>query len=342
MKSGRGAGEVPSARGVPGASAERVGYRLGTTNSAPCSSGGGACVTSAWWAGSTWIWWSRCRTSRGRARRCTRGGLAVSGGKAPTRPGGGQPGSARPWLGGSGGRGCFGAELLETLVGQAVETSAVGASPATPPRVALISRCIDGQNAIVVAPAPTWPGRRRRCRRRAGSGRVPPARPDLEVPPSVIAAAIQAAQRGQSAGHLEPGAVPQRRRGVASGEVDVLVPNQVEAASYAGVKPDAVADWSARRPATSTVRPRAVIITLGGEGSGDHRQRRDDARAWLRPCPWWTPRRRGDALSGVSLPRCCGVAAARRRPIRERLRGAGVTAGRARSRPCRGAKRSSA
>jgi ribokinase len=49
--------------------------------------------------------------------------------------------------------------------------------------------------------------------------------------------------------------------------VEVLVPNQVEAASYAGVEPDAVVDWSAVGRRLRTFGPRAVIITLGGEGS---------------------------------------------------------------------------
>jgi ribokinase len=54
---------------------------------------------------------------------------------------------------------------------------------------------------------------------------------------------------------------------VCFGGVDVLVPNQVEAASYAGVDPDAVTDWGTVGQRLRQFGCGAVIITLGGEGS---------------------------------------------------------------------------
>ena len=89
---------------------------------------------------------------------------------------------------------------------------------------------------------------------------------NLEVPPAVIARAVRAAKRGNARVILNP--APYRSGDEACfGEVDILVPNQVEAACYAGVEPDAVTDWGAVGRRLLQLGPPAVIITLGAEGS---------------------------------------------------------------------------
>ena len=161
----------------------------------------------------------------------------------------------------------FGAELLETLAEAGVETSAVRRAPCSATGVALISVASDGQNAIVVAPGANmaWEDAAVAGVERAVAGcRLLVL--NLEVPLVVIAAAIRAAKRGGARVILNP--APYRSGDEACfGEVDVLVPNQVEAASYAGVEPDAVADWGAVGQRLRQLGPRAVIITLGAEGS---------------------------------------------------------------------------
>jgi len=49
--------------------------------------------------------------------------------------------------------------------------------------------------------------------------------------------------------------------------VDLLVPNQVEAALFAGVEPEGVTDWAAVGRQLLRLGPSGVIVTLGGEGS---------------------------------------------------------------------------
>jgi ribokinase len=89
---------------------------------------------------------------------------------------------------------------------------------------------------------------------------------NLEVPPAVIVRAIRTATRGEAQVILNP--APHRTGDEACfGEVDLFVPNQVEAALFAGVEPGAVTDWGALGQRIQQLGPRTVIITLGGEGS---------------------------------------------------------------------------
>ena len=109
--------------------------------------------------------------------------------------------------------------------------------------VALISVASDGQNAIVVAPGAnmTWDEAAVVGVERAVSGcRVLVL--NLEVPPAVIARAVRAGKRGGARVILNPAP---HRVGDESvfGEVDFFVPNQVEAALFAGDGADAVTDW---------------------------------------------------------------------------------------------------
>ncbi len=161
----------------------------------------------------------------------------------------------------------FGAELRDTLAEAGVETSSVRRVSDSATGVALISVASDGQNAIVVAPGANmaWGEAAVASVDQAVAGcRLLVL--NLEVPPAVLTAAIRAAKRNKAQIILNP--APYRSGDEACfGDVDVLVPNQVEAASYAGVDPDAVVDWNAVGQRLREFGPRTVIITLGGEGS---------------------------------------------------------------------------
>ena len=160
----------------------------------------------------------------------------------------------------------FGDEMLGTLEEAGVETGGVRrVSSAT--GVALISVAADGQNAIVVAPGANmaWEEAATAEAERAVAGcRLLVL--NLEVPPPVIARAVRAAKRAGARVILNP--APHRTGDEACfGEVDLFVPNQVEAALFAGMDPEKVADWGEVGRRLRRLGPRAVILTLGGEGS---------------------------------------------------------------------------
>jgi len=161
----------------------------------------------------------------------------------------------------------FGDELINTLDSAGVETTGVRRVSATATGVALISVASDGQNAIVVAPGANmvWEEAAVAGVEQAVAGcRLLVL--NLEVPPVVIAAAIRAARRGGAQVVLNP--APHRSGDEACFEqVDLLIPNQIEAALFAGVEPDAVTDWGAVGQRLRRLGPRTVIVTLGDEGS---------------------------------------------------------------------------
>jgi ribokinase len=161
----------------------------------------------------------------------------------------------------------FGAELLDTLTAAGVWASDVRRLAGTATGVALISVASDGQNAIVVAPGANmvWEEAAVAGIEQAVAGcRLLVL--NLEVPPSVIARAIRAAKRGTAQVILNP--APHRHGDEACFDaVDLFVPNQVEAALFAGVEPDAVNDWGAVGQRLRQLGPRTVVVTLGGEGS---------------------------------------------------------------------------
>jgi ribokinase len=160
----------------------------------------------------------------------------------------------------------FGDELLGTLGAAGVETTGVRrVSAAT--GVALISVAADGQNAIVVAPGANmaWDEAAVAKAERAVAGcRLLVL--NLEAPPPVVARAIRAAKRAGARVILNP--APHRSGDEACfGDVDLFVPNQVEAALFAGADPEAVTDWGEIGRRLRRLGPRTIVLTLGGEGS---------------------------------------------------------------------------
>jgi len=89
---------------------------------------------------------------------------------------------------------------------------------------------------------------------------------NLEVPPAVIARAVRAGKRSGAQVILNP--APHRVGDEACfGSVDVFVPNQVEAALYAGMEPDNVTDWTDVARSLRALGPRTIVLTLAGEGA---------------------------------------------------------------------------
>ena len=161
----------------------------------------------------------------------------------------------------------FGNELLATLQTSGIETRGVRRLPGKATGVALISVATDGQNAIVVAPGANmaWDDDAiadveqavARCRLLVLN---------LEVPPAVIARAVRAAKYNGAQVILNP--APYRHGDEACfGEVDIFVPNQVEAALFAGAEPDSVTEWEKIGQHLRGLGPRTVVVTLGAEGS---------------------------------------------------------------------------
>jgi len=164
------------------------------------------------------------------------------------------------------GRDAFGDELVAGLTEEGIDTAGVRRVSA-PSGVALIIVDESGQNAIVWVPGAndTWEERgvddvefwAARCRLLV----LP-----LEVPRSVAERAVQAAGKAGVGVILNP--APHRQGDEAYfGGVDVLVPNEVEAALFAGVDPHDGQDWAAVARRLRLLGPRAVVITLGSEGA---------------------------------------------------------------------------
>lgn len=161
----------------------------------------------------------------------------------------------------------FGDELLATLKAAGVKTDGVRQVSGAATGVALISVAPNGENAIVVAPGANtvWDEAALVGVEQAVAGcRI--AVLNLEVSPAVVARAVGAAKRAGARVILNP--APHRTGDEACfGEVDFFVPNQVEAALFAGLQPDPVKDWGDVGSRLRRLGPDTVVITLGGEGS---------------------------------------------------------------------------
>lgn len=164
------------------------------------------------------------------------------------------------------GRDPFGGELVAGLQEERVDTAGVGRA-SVQSGVALIVVDDGGQNCIVWVPGAngaweasalanveSWAAR---CRLLV----LP-----LEVPCDVVERAVRAAKRAGARVILNP--APHRDGDEACfGDVDVLVPNQVEAALFAGTDPHEHQDWAAVGKRLRSLGAPAVVITLGSEGA---------------------------------------------------------------------------
>jgi ribokinase len=133
--------------------------------------------------------------------------------------------------------------------------------------VVLISVAANGENAIVVSPGANmvWSHEAVAKVNRAVAG----ARllvVNLEVPPSVVATAVRVARAAGGTVILNP--APHRTGNEECfRNVDFFVPNQIEAAVFAGMEPESVDDWRAIGWRLRELGPRNLVITMGAVGA---------------------------------------------------------------------------
>ena len=161
----------------------------------------------------------------------------------------------------------FGEELRDRLAAEGVETAGVRSVSAHPTGVAFIVVAQDGENTIVVAPGANlaWDDVAiAEVERRAAACCLLVV--DLEVPTPVVTRAVRSARAAGAAVIVNP--APYRAGSDTAFEgVDLLVPNQVEAAQFAGMDSASVTDWSGLGRRLLDLGARAVVITLGAEGA---------------------------------------------------------------------------
>lgn len=164
------------------------------------------------------------------------------------------------------GRDSFGDELVEGLEREGVDTAGVR-RVSSPTGVALIIVDESGQNSIVWVPGANaaWDEEGEAdAERWAARCRV--LLLPLEAPRAVVERAVRAAKRAGARVILNP--APHREGDeTCFADVDVLVPNEVEAASYAGVDREERPDWAAVAQRLRSLGAGAVVVTLGAEGA---------------------------------------------------------------------------
>ncbi len=164
------------------------------------------------------------------------------------------------------GRDSFGDELVESLGREGVDAAGVR-RVSLPTGVALIVVDEGGQNSIVWVPGANaaWDEEAKAdVERWAARCRV--LLLPLEAPRDVVERAVRAAKKAGARVILNP--APYRQGDEASfPDVDVLVPNEVEAALYAGVDPRERPDWPAVAHRLRSLDAGAVVVTLGAEGA---------------------------------------------------------------------------
>jgi ribokinase len=167
----------------------------------------------------------------------------------------------------------FGAELIENLDRNRVDSSGVDRDPAAPTGAALIYVEDGGQNMIVVAPganATVGPGDAQRAVARLRPGDLLIVQ--LEIPIAVIERAVQAARRAGA--FIVLNAAPaQRLQPRLLSQLDALVVNEREANALvvnereANALADREQSPEAAAAALRAAGPRIAIITLGASGS---------------------------------------------------------------------------
>ncbi len=160
----------------------------------------------------------------------------------------------------------FGGRSLDNFRSVGIDTTHVMRDPDHPSGVALIAVDVHGENAIVVAPGanspcrcPTW--MRQSCYKRMDDAVVPP----LEIPQETVDHAI-AGPLARQARILNPAPMRRVSQDILS-LVDVLTPNEHEAAALLGGPPFDASEAPAAARELLRMGVGSVVITLGSEGA---------------------------------------------------------------------------
>ena len=209
--------------------------------------------------------------------RIPRPGETVIGGAFVTAPGGkgGNQAAAAARLGGDVwfvgrvGLDAFGDALAHEMARASIHTEFLTRDETAPTGVALIGVDAQGQNAIIVAPG---------ANSQVGAGDIEAAAEtiasahavllSLEIPMEAVEAAVQTARTSSARVILNPAPVASRDAlpDALLAMVDVLTPNEHEAACLLGLNSLEQTDWSQAAQELRTRGPSTVVITLGAEG----------------------------------------------------------------------------
>lgn len=162
----------------------------------------------------------------------------------------------------------FGEELLASLVQAGVDTHAVQIDPHTHSGIALITVGDQGENTIIIVPGAN--GCVDTCELERLPGLFPLASSlllQLEIPLPLVQAAAQAAQIAGIPVILDPAPAPANLPDSLYPLIDILTPNETEAARLVGFE---VSDAAAQRQAAEFFLNRGVktvVLKLGARGA---------------------------------------------------------------------------
>jgi ribokinase len=174
------------------------------------------------------------------------------------------------------GKDAFGSQLLATLVAEGVDTTYTSVVEDVSSGIAMISVDETGQNSIIVAPGANY---------KLTPELVAAAWKDLPTPDAVVAqlevpleSIIETARLAKASGvpfilNPAPGrALPE----TLFRNVDVLVPNEIEAALLTGTQVGTLEQARIAANALKKMGPEAIVVTLGQNGAllwdGEHMQ----------------------------------------------------------------------
>ncbi|MCC5867266.1 MAG: ribokinase [Gammaproteobacteria bacterium] len=164
------------------------------------------------------------------------------------------------------GRDDFGGRAIEDLQSMGVDCGAVRRDPDHATGLAAIYIDPAGDNCITVAPganAALSPADVRAARDLIAACEI--VMLQLEVPYETIDEAVRVASEVGTTVMLDPAPAPGRRLSCLA-QVDVLTPNEVEAAEMTGISPDSPQACTAVAERLLAEGPRHVILTLGARG----------------------------------------------------------------------------
>lgn len=160
----------------------------------------------------------------------------------------------------------FGASLLDGLRGESIDVSQVKTSSASSSGLAVIGVDANGQNCIAVIPGANGlvtPDEVESAESVIAAARVMLLQ--LEIPVDAVLTAINIARRHGVQIILDPAPAPESWRADLL-NVDVVCPNETEAALITGLPVGNIAEASVASLKLQSLGARTAIITLGSEG----------------------------------------------------------------------------